>query len=459
MSKFRFLTLVTVLAVVVLGAACTPKAAPQPAPSSATPQAAAATTAPVAATAVKAENALPTAAPISAAQTPAAPDKRPLVPTPPADNSRPLAKTPVAQRADAFSGPAAQSISADAVYVATIVTSKGNIVAELYKDTPLSANNFVTLAKDGFYDGMTFHRVEAGFVIQGGDPLGTGAGGPGYTIPAEIKHQHIKGALAWARTSDQVNPQRASSGSQFYITLDNVSQLDGAYTVFGQVIQGQDVVDKIAVGDAIKEIDISQAQASQMPTPLPPTPTREPKAPAPAEGRPLATLSPDQRDRYYTQPPAMSINPAKTYQATITTAKGKIVLDLDPKTAPNAVNSFVVLANLGFYDGLPVAFVQPGGYAVLGSPKSREDSDAGYVLKPEGPTPAAVITGTMSLYPTANQATGTYMADGSQFLLWLAAPPPLDVPLSVMGKVSSGQDVVEKLAAGDKIDKIEVTEK
>jgi cyclophilin family peptidyl-prolyl cis-trans isomerase len=143
--------------------------------------------------------------------------------------------------------------------VATIVTSKGNIVAELYQDTPLSANNFVTLAKDGFYDGLTFHRVEPGFVIQGGDPAGQGTGGPGYTVPAEINHKHLRGALAWARTGDQVNPERASSGSQFYITLSDTPSLDGAYTVFGQVIQGMDVADKIAVGDTIKEIDDATA--------------------------------------------------------------------------------------------------------------------------------------------------------------------------------------------------------
>jgi peptidyl-prolyl cis-trans isomerase B (cyclophilin B) len=180
-----------------------------------------------------------------------------LVPAPPSDGSRPLAKLAPADRADRFTGPAEQWIKPETTYVATIVTAKGNIVAELYPDAPQSVNNFVTLAQDGFYDGLTFHRVEPGFVIQGGDPKGSGGGGPGYTVPAEINHTHPRGALAWARTSDEVNPQRRSSGSQFYVTLAPTPFLDGAYTVFGQVVEGMDVADKIAVGDKIERIDIS----------------------------------------------------------------------------------------------------------------------------------------------------------------------------------------------------------
>jgi len=117
---------------------------------------------------------------------------------------------------------------------------------------------FFFVAAQGFYDGLTFHRVEPGFVIQGGDPLGTGAGGPGYTVPAEIQLPHIEGAIAMARKADQVNPERASSGSQFYITLAPTPFLDGAYTAFGQVIEGMDVVKSIAVGDVIEKITITE---------------------------------------------------------------------------------------------------------------------------------------------------------------------------------------------------------
>jgi peptidyl-prolyl cis-trans isomerase B (cyclophilin B) len=191
------------------------------------------------------------------------PEKQPsasrtLVPTPLADKSRPLADIPASRRANAFSGPAPMWITAASLYTVTILTTRGNIVAELYRDTPMSTNNFVTLASNGFYDGLKFHRVEPGFVIQGGDPAGNGTGGPGYTIPAEVKHKHTHGALAWARTSDRVNPKRDSSGSQFYIALTDLPQLDGAYTVFGQVIQGMDVIGKVKVGDVIKEINVTE---------------------------------------------------------------------------------------------------------------------------------------------------------------------------------------------------------
>jgi peptidyl-prolyl cis-trans isomerase B (cyclophilin B) len=142
---------------------------------------------------------------------------------------------------------------------ATIETEKGTIQLELFdEDAPKTVANFEKLANDGFYDGLTFHRVEPGFVIQGGDPLGTGRGGPGYTVPAEIGLEHVKGAIAMARQGDQVNPERASSGSQFYITLAETPHLDGAYTVFGEVIEGMDVVEAIEPGDLIESVTIEE---------------------------------------------------------------------------------------------------------------------------------------------------------------------------------------------------------
>ena len=146
---------------------------------------------------------------------------------------------------------------------AIIKTSKGEIEVELYGNVaPKHVSNFIFLAEESFYSGLTFHRVEPGFVIQGGDPLGSGMGGPGYTIPAEIpkpvpqKERHTKGALAMARLGDSMNPTKASSGSQFYITLDETGFLDGEYTVFGGVIRGMEVVESIKVGDKIDEIVI-----------------------------------------------------------------------------------------------------------------------------------------------------------------------------------------------------------
>lgn len=139
-----------------------------------------------------------------------------------------------------------------------MTTNMGTIKIQLYAKTPLHRKNFAKLAYTGFYDGLLFHRVINGFMIQGGDPNTKdpekvneyGKGGPGYTVPAEIlpEYKHIKGALAAARQGDEANPLRESSGSQFYLVQDagTCAQLDGAYTVYGKTIQGLDVIDKIA---------------------------------------------------------------------------------------------------------------------------------------------------------------------------------------------------------------------
>jgi peptidyl-prolyl cis-trans isomerase B (cyclophilin B) len=122
-------------------------------------------------------------------------------------------------------------------------------------DAPRTVENFVTLAKKGFYDGLIFHRVEPRFVVQGGDPRGDGTGGPGYKVKAEFNKQpHVRGAVAMARSNDP-----DSAGSQFYITLAPAHFLDGKYTVFGIVTSGMDVVDKIRVGDKMRSVKIVEA--------------------------------------------------------------------------------------------------------------------------------------------------------------------------------------------------------
>ena len=164
-----------------------------------------------------------------------------------------------ADRNNMYSAPPEMQIDPDKTYVATISTAKGDIVVQLDASAaPLTVNNFVFLAEQGFYDGLTFHRVEPGFVIQGGDPAGTGGGGPGYTVPAEIQLPHVEGAIAMARRGDEVNPDRASSGSQFYITLAPTPFLDEGYTAFGHVIEGMEVVQSIAIGDVIEKITITE---------------------------------------------------------------------------------------------------------------------------------------------------------------------------------------------------------
>jgi len=107
---------------------------------------------------------------------------------------------------------------------------------------PKNVTNVANLAIKGFYDGLIFHRIIPKFVVQGGDPKGDGTGGPGYTVEAEIQAKHLKGSMAMARTGDQVNPQRRSSGSQFYLCLEPLPQLDGGYTVIGDMVEGLDVL-------------------------------------------------------------------------------------------------------------------------------------------------------------------------------------------------------------------------
>ncbi len=146
--------------------------------------------------------------------------------------------------------------------IAVIQTNKGVIKFEFFPDVaPKTVANFINLTENGFYDGTKFHRVVAGFVIQGGDPLSKdnnpyndGTGGPGYTIPAEFNNRpHLEGTVAMARSADP-----NSAGSQFYICLAPQPQLNGQYTVFGQVIEGLKVVHQIQKNDIINKITIEK---------------------------------------------------------------------------------------------------------------------------------------------------------------------------------------------------------
>ena len=142
-----------------------------------------------------------------------------------------------------------------------MITSHGTMKIRLYSKTPQHRDNFVKLVNEHYYDGMRFHRVIDGFMIQGGDPYSKeislvsnwGTGGPNYTVPAEFvpEYRHKKGALAAARKGDMANPRKASSGSQFYIVQDEATcaQLDGSYTVYGEVFEGLEVIDRIASVD------------------------------------------------------------------------------------------------------------------------------------------------------------------------------------------------------------------
>ena len=128
--------------------------------------------------------------------------------------------------------------------ICVLETTKGTIKIKLLPESaPLHSANFAKLCQEGYYDGLTFHRVIPDFMSQGGDPVGDGTGGPEYTIPAEIREKHGEGRLAAARTGDQMNPERRSSGSQFYLchSRGGCAHLDGQYSVYGEIIEGQNV--------------------------------------------------------------------------------------------------------------------------------------------------------------------------------------------------------------------------
>lgn len=137
---------------------------------------------------------------------------------------------------------------------ATIRTDRGDITFVLLdKIAPATVDSFVSLAHKGFYDGLTFHRVVPGFVVQGGCPLGNGRGGPGYRLKAEFgKLKHVTGTVAMARSKDP-----DSAGSQFYICLAPTPHLDGQYTIFGQVLEGMGVVQRIRKGDVMRKVTVS----------------------------------------------------------------------------------------------------------------------------------------------------------------------------------------------------------
>jgi peptidylprolyl isomerase len=164
-------------------------------------------------------------------------------------------------------------IDTSKTYIATIKTAKGNIVLQLFSDVPVTTNNFVFLACKGFYDGVTFHRVIPSFVAQGGDPTGSGSGGPGYTIPDESSNGHKMdaGVISFAKNSDPTTGQTIphSAGSQFFITYAPQPSLEAGFTVFGKVTSGMDVALSLTPrdpstnpnappGDAITTITIAE---------------------------------------------------------------------------------------------------------------------------------------------------------------------------------------------------------
>jgi cyclophilin family peptidyl-prolyl cis-trans isomerase len=359
------------------------------------------------------------------------------------------------QQAKQWSTAPKMGIDTQAIYLATLKTEKGDIKVELFASkVPKTVNNFIFLVEEGFYDGTVFHRVLPNFMAQGGDPTGSGSGGPGYQFEDEFDPSlRFDGAgyLAMANSGPNTN------GSQFFITYGPTPHLNGLHTIFGKVVEGMDVALSLTLrdpqqnpnfpGDTLLTVEIEKLGESLLP---PPTPTPIPVVPTMEDGRPLAELAIAERENLYTGKPALMVDPSRSYLATIETTKGAIQLELRPDSAPESTNNFIVLADLGYYDGFPFVFVQPDEFVLTGSPSGQPDSDVGYGIPVE---------------PELNNTVGAVgffyrqdlmMASGSQFYILMKDIPEMDGRFSVFGFVTEGMDIVQQFTTEDRVEQITI---
>jgi cyclophilin family peptidyl-prolyl cis-trans isomerase len=417
-----------------------------------------------------------TAEPAAATEAPAAtsaPEAAGTPEAPAAASAESPAGEDTASRNNMYSEPPAMTIDPSKYYYATFKTEKGDIVVQLFADrVPETVNNFVFLAREGFYDNTTFHRVLEGFMAQGGDPTGTGSGGPGYTFADEFVEGLVfdrPGLLAMANAGPNTN------GSQFFITFAPTEWLNYRHTIFGEVVEGMDVLSQLTLrdpqqnpdfeGDKILSIEIEERDDSILPTPLPPTPTPTPFAPTDISGedvvggdRPLAELPMEERSNYFNAAPAMVIDTSRQYTATISTTQGDLVVQLYDDQAPVAVNNFVVLASLGFYDGTPINDTSGGQAIIFGAPENVPQSYVGYSFPGEVGTDITVAAGSLAYLPFQDPFAGTLASNGSQILIATIAPPQeATFQLSFFGQIVEGLDLLQSLTTEDAINTITIT--
>ncbi len=380
----------------------------------------------------------------------------------------------VAARADMYSAMPEMTLDPDKYYYATLVTEKGDIKVQLFADrAPVTVNNFVFLAREGYYDNTTFHRVLEGFMAQAGDPTGTGAGGPGYQfqdeIVAGVEFDKI-GQLAMANAGPGTN------GSQFFITFAPTPWLTGAHTIFGEVIEGIEVLDQLTLrdpgqapdfeGDLLETVTIEESDSSILPPPPPtPTPTPSPTPYAPSAiapddfstgDRPLADLPGEEKANAFNTAPEMVIDVEQSYVATVTTSKGALVFRLDAVAAPASVNNFVLLASLGYYDGTPINDVSE--VVIFGAPENNPGSFVGYFIPAELNPAALIEIGALAYLPSQDPVTGSVMSNGSQVLILNAElPAEIASQLSFFGQLIEGEDVLPTLTFEDTIESITIS--
>ena len=382
--------------------------------------------------------------------------------------SAPVAQEPATK--SYASGPP-MTIDTNKSYTATFQMEKGGeFTIELYpKEAPNTVNSFVFLVRDGYYDGITFHRVLEGFMAQSGDPTGTGSGGPGYTFdnePSPLRRHDTAGTVSMANAG--VRGGRGTNGSQFFITLVPTTFLDGnlpdgtpkdcsipgtsCHTVFGRVTEGMDVINSISLrdparattpGDAIETIVITEGEPTT-------TSASIPKEPA---------------IKTYVSPPPMTIDTDKSYTATFQLEKGgEFTIELYPKEAPNTVNSFVFLARDGYYDGITFHRVIEGFMAQGGDPTGTGSGGPGYQFDNEpSPLRRHDTPGSVSMANSGvRNGLGT---NGSQFFITLVpttfldgneadgTPKDCSIPgtscHTVFGRVIEGMDIVNGISIRD----------
>jgi peptidylprolyl isomerase/peptidyl-prolyl cis-trans isomerase B (cyclophilin B) len=415
----------------------------------------------------------PTATPVQVSQAASQAQDAGKVPPPESINSGPASALALDARNGMYDAPPAMEIDANQYYYATLKTDRGNIKVQLFADrAPITVNNFVFLARQGYYDNTMFHRVLDGFMAQAGDPTGTGSGGPGYEFEDEIYPGLVfdrSGLLAMA------NRGPATNGSQFFITFAPTEWLNGGHTIFGEVIEGADVLNKITrrdpvqtpnfPGDTIYTIVIEEANTSVLPTPSPspptptPTPTPTPFAPSSLDSsdRPLAKIPAAERANYFNVPPEMALDAGKRYVATITTSRGELVVNLHDDQAPLAVNNFVLLANLGFYDDTPVALVRPDDSIIIGAPDNNPLNDAGYKFAAEVGADIEMEIGAIAYIPFDRLPDGAILSSSSQLLIALIKPPPaFNANFSFFGQIVEGLEVLKQLTTEDGIKTIAI---
>jgi cyclophilin family peptidyl-prolyl cis-trans isomerase len=357
-----------------------------------------------------------------------------------------------------YDAPPEMMIDPEAIYLATLETEKGDIVIQLFADiAPIAVNNFIFLAEEGYYDGTTFHRVLEGFMAQGGDPTGTGTGGPGYVFQDEFAPGvgfDQAGLLAMANAGPGTN------GSQFFITYAGAPHLNMRHTIFGQVVEGMDVALALTLrdpsnnpdfeGDTLISVEIEQIDESLLPEPQPAS-TEEAVRPVPEAGRPLAELEIAARANLFSAPPEMVIDPEASYTAVIQTSQGEIVVELNAAEAPQTVNNFIVLAELGFWDGFPIVFVDPAVFVLTGSPEGQPASDVGYFIHTEQGLPNSA--GAVGFW----FRTDIMHTSGSQFYFTLAdLSETLDPLYAPFGSIVEGLDVAAQLTTEDTIETITI---